>query len=136
MAGENAATRERILRDLLASPRKTPLGTARALNAYEPKKLLSRYSGPQLAVVATQSDTPAALHRMTSDLPHRTLHGVGHWLHPMRRRHSTRSSTGSWSMLIEAKSDEGCASLVIDCDDERGALDRRRIASIADSGRP
>ena len=79
LGGPNADVNERVIGDLLAAPKETVIGLFAALNAFEPKRLLDRFSGPTLVLVTPQTDQPWMLHRM-GDLPHRIIDGTGHWI--------------------------------------------------------
>jgi pimeloyl-ACP methyl ester carboxylesterase len=46
IAGDDPDIRERVIADALATPQATIIGTFEALNSFEPRKLLGRYTGP------------------------------------------------------------------------------------------
>lgn len=80
IAGSNAEVRDRILWDVGATPQQTIIGTFAALETYDPKPALAAYRGPRLSLVTPPNDTPASLHNIDPDLPHRVVTGTGHWL--------------------------------------------------------
>jgi pimeloyl-ACP methyl ester carboxylesterase len=79
ISGNNTAVRERLLRDLRATPRATVVGGFRAATRFDPASALARYRGPTLAVVTPANDAPFSLHRV-GNLPHRVIDGTGHWI--------------------------------------------------------
>jgi pimeloyl-ACP methyl ester carboxylesterase len=81
VAGPNAAVRDRVLRDVEATPQATIVGTFEALGTCDPAPALAAYRGPRLSLVTPLGDSAAALHRIDPTLPHRTVRGTGHWLH-------------------------------------------------------
>jgi pimeloyl-ACP methyl ester carboxylesterase len=79
IAGENADVRERVIADALATSQATVIGTFEALNSFEPRKLLGRYTGPTLVIVTPQTDQEWMLHRM-GNLPYRVVESTSHWM--------------------------------------------------------
>ena len=80
LGGPNREVTERVIVDLLATPKATVIDLTEALNTFEPKRLLGRYDGPTLVVVTPATDQPWMLHRMGA-LPYRIVEGTGHWIH-------------------------------------------------------
>jgi pimeloyl-ACP methyl ester carboxylesterase len=81
IAGSNTTVRERVVADILATPKATVIGTMEALDAFEPERLVGKYRGPILVVVTPQTDQPWMLHRMGAGMPFRIVEGTGHWIH-------------------------------------------------------
>jgi len=79
ISGPDPAVRERLLRDLRATPRDTVVGGFRAALRFDPASALARYRGPALAVVTPANDAAFSLHRV-GRLPHRVIEGTGHWI--------------------------------------------------------
>lgn len=79
ISGPDPAVRERLLRDLRATPRATVVGGFRAAMRFDPAAALNRYRGPTLAVVTPSNDAPFSLHQV-GKLPHRVIEGTGHWI--------------------------------------------------------
>jgi pimeloyl-ACP methyl ester carboxylesterase len=79
IAGPHAHVRQRVLRDAAAAPQAVVVGTFEALSEYDPCPALRGYLGRRLSLVTPVTDTPAALHHATSDLPYRRLNTPGHW---------------------------------------------------------
>jgi pimeloyl-ACP methyl ester carboxylesterase len=79
ISGPASAIRERLLRDLRATPRATVVGGFRGATRFDPAISLARYHGPTLAVVTPANDAPFSLHRV-GNLPHRVVEGTGHWI--------------------------------------------------------
>lgn len=79
ISGPDPAVRERLLRDLRATPRATVVGGFRAAMQFDPASALARYRGPTLAVVTPHNDAPFSLHQV-GKLPHRVIEGTGHWI--------------------------------------------------------
>jgi pimeloyl-ACP methyl ester carboxylesterase len=81
IAGECGAVRDRVLRDADGTPQATVLATFTALTSYDPTPALAGYQGRRLSLVTPVTDTPAALHRASPDLPYRKVAVTGHWPH-------------------------------------------------------
>jgi len=82
IAGPDDAVRERLLRDLRATPRATVREAGvKAIMAFDPKPALGRYHGPTRAIVTPQNDGPGSLHHLGDGFPHDVVTGTGHWLH-------------------------------------------------------
>ena len=79
ISGPDPVVKERLLRDLRATPRATVLGGFRAAMRFDPASALSRYRGPTLAVVTPANDAQFSLHQV-GRLPHRVIDGTGHWI--------------------------------------------------------
>lgn len=79
MAGEVPAVRERLLRDLDATPKETVVSIQRAHLYFDPVAALARYPGPKHSLVLPSNDTPRSFHRLGSGFPHQVLSGGGHW---------------------------------------------------------
>jgi len=80
IAGADPAVVERILTDLRATPRSTIVGCFAALAEFDPKPLLSRYTGPRLSIVQPVNvEAPGALHRL-GGFDALSIAGTGHWL--------------------------------------------------------
>jgi pimeloyl-ACP methyl ester carboxylesterase len=80
ISGSDPAVRERLLRDLRATPRGTVVAAMRAVAAFDPKPALARWQGPTLAVIGERNNYPFSLHRIGRGLPHTRMEGTGHWL--------------------------------------------------------
>jgi pimeloyl-ACP methyl ester carboxylesterase len=79
-AGENPAVRERLLRDLRATPREAVVQSLKAVMRFDPHAALARYRGPALAIVTPSNDLPSSMHRVGAGFPHQVISGTGHWL--------------------------------------------------------
>jgi pimeloyl-ACP methyl ester carboxylesterase len=79
IAGPDPAVRERLLRDLRATPRETVVGGFHAALRFDPAFALGRYRGPTLAVVTPPNDAAFSLHQV-GELPYRVITGTGHWI--------------------------------------------------------
>jgi pimeloyl-ACP methyl ester carboxylesterase len=80
IAGPNIAVRERLMRDLRATPRETVVEGFKAVLRFDPKPALARFRGPALAVVTPSNDFPSSLHCLKGGPPHRVIEGTGHWI--------------------------------------------------------
>ena len=80
ITGPNAAVRERLLRDLRATPRRTVVEGFKATMRFDPNPLLAGFRGPTLAVVTPSNDYPFSIHRLKGGPPHRVIEGTGHWI--------------------------------------------------------
>jgi pimeloyl-ACP methyl ester carboxylesterase len=80
ISGPNPAVRERLLRDLRATPRDSVIEGFTATTQFDPKPAFASYRGPALAVVTPSNDFPFSLHRLTGGPPHRVIEGTGHWI--------------------------------------------------------
>jgi pimeloyl-ACP methyl ester carboxylesterase len=81
ISGPDAVVRERLLRDLRATPRAAMVAVMREVTRFDPKPALARYRGLALAVVTPSNDYPFSLHRLGGGMRHRVVEGTGHWLH-------------------------------------------------------
>lgn len=80
IAGDNPATRERVLADCESVVPAARAGIGRALATWDPEPALRAWHGPALVLVTPPNDNQHALYRLRTDLPHRVLGGSGHWL--------------------------------------------------------
>jgi pimeloyl-ACP methyl ester carboxylesterase len=80
IAGPNVAVRERLMRDLRATPRETVVEGFKAVLRFDPNPALARFRGPALAVVTPSNDFPSSLHRLKGGPPHRVIERTGHWI--------------------------------------------------------
>ena len=75
---------EAVRKAVLTSVEKTStdvfLGALLSLKAYDAKKLVGAYSGPRLAIAATDLETPAAFQKQFPEIPAIGISGAGHWL--------------------------------------------------------
>ncbi|HYK82316.1 MAG TPA: alpha/beta hydrolase [Gemmatimonadales bacterium] len=78
--GGTPAARAAVLRDLEGTPRVSVVESFKALSVYDPLPALARYRGPKLSLISALNETPAGLHRLVPDLPHRLVPGTGHWI--------------------------------------------------------
>jgi pimeloyl-ACP methyl ester carboxylesterase len=81
LAGAAAATRDRVMADLIATPQEVVVGGFRAMTEFDPISALGSYRGPRLAILTPDNDFPYSLHRLIPDLPHVRMTGTSHWLH-------------------------------------------------------
>jgi pimeloyl-ACP methyl ester carboxylesterase len=81
IAGPSDAVRERLIRDLRATPREVVVPAFKGVLDYDPAQALDRYHGPKLAIVTPFNDQPASLHRIGAGFPHHVVSGTGHWIH-------------------------------------------------------
>ena len=58
----------------------TFVGAIQSLTSYDAKALISGYTGPRLAIVATELETPMAMQRQFPEIEAVRLSGAGHWL--------------------------------------------------------
>lgn len=79
-AGEDPVVRERLLRDLRATPIECVVQGLKAMMRFDPRAALARYRGPAFAVVTPSNDLPYSMHRVGAGFPHRVITGTGHWL--------------------------------------------------------
>ncbi len=80
ITGPNVAVRERLMRDLRATPRETVVEGLKATLRFDPKPALAVFRGPALAVVTPSNDYPFSIHRLKGGPPHRVIEGTGHWI--------------------------------------------------------
>jgi pimeloyl-ACP methyl ester carboxylesterase len=80
ISGPDQAVRERLLRDLRATPRDTVIEGFMATTQFDPKPAFASYRGPALAVITPSNDFPFSLHRLKGGPPHRVIEGTGHWI--------------------------------------------------------
>jgi pimeloyl-ACP methyl ester carboxylesterase len=77
----SAAVRARLAKDLRSTRPEALVETLAALFEFDPVTPLRAYSGPALALITRFNHTPASYQALVPSLPHRTIDGVGHWLH-------------------------------------------------------
>ena len=80
IAGSDKAIRERLRKDLRATPRETVMPAFREVMQFDPHPALARYRGPIMSVVTPYNDQPFSLHRLGKGFPHRMVQGTGHWI--------------------------------------------------------
>ncbi len=80
LAGAANTTRERVLADLLATPREVVMSGFHAMTTFDALGALAAYPGLRLSVITPLNDVPHSLHRILPDLPHVQITGTSHWL--------------------------------------------------------
>jgi pimeloyl-ACP methyl ester carboxylesterase len=80
LAGSDNAVRSRVIQDLRNTPKETVVGIFKATLRYDPLPALGGYRGTILSIITPFNDAPYSLHRLHPALPHRKIHGTGHWL--------------------------------------------------------
>jgi len=79
LAPSTAAVRERLMRDLRATPPAVIIGPLEDMLTFDPVTPLSRYPGPKMAVITDANETPAALHAQVPGFSVRKM-PTGHWV--------------------------------------------------------
>jgi pimeloyl-ACP methyl ester carboxylesterase len=79
-AGDDAAVREVLLRDLRATAREAVVQGLHGMMRFDPRAALARYRGQLLAVVTPANDEAYSMHRVGAGFPHHVITGTGHWL--------------------------------------------------------
>ncbi len=80
LSGGKPSTRERVMADLLATPRRVVVDGFRAMTTFDPVTALQAYAGPKLSVTTPLNDSPYSLHQLIPDFPHVRISGTSHWL--------------------------------------------------------
>jgi pimeloyl-ACP methyl ester carboxylesterase len=80
IAGPDSAIRERLLSDLMSTPKATVTRVLREVMKFDPDPALARYSGPKLSIVTPHNDMAFSLHRLGQGFPHQVVEGTGHWI--------------------------------------------------------
>ena len=75
------AVRARLATDLRGTRREALIETLVSLFEFDPVTPLRGYAGPAQALITRFNHTPASYQALVPALPHRTIDGVGHWLH-------------------------------------------------------
>ncbi len=57
------------------------LAIIKAIFEFDPVAALNKYPGPKLAIITPQNNTPADLHKLVENLPHKEITNTSHWLH-------------------------------------------------------
>ena len=57
------------------------LAIIKAIFMFDPVAALNKYPGPKLAIITPQNNTPADLHMLVKNLPHKEITNTSHWLH-------------------------------------------------------
>lgn len=81
IAPSSAEVRERLLRDLRATPRPAVIGPLEAMLSFDPVTPLAAFRGPRLSVITAFNDGPSALHAKVPEIRTARVEGTGHWLH-------------------------------------------------------
>jgi pimeloyl-ACP methyl ester carboxylesterase len=101
IAGSDAVVRERVLADVEAVDPAARAGVGEAFATWNPEPTLNAYGGPMLVLVTQASDSPAALHRLRTDIPHRIVGDAGHWMH-LDRPDALTAAINEFAARIEA----------------------------------
>jgi pimeloyl-ACP methyl ester carboxylesterase len=56
------------------------LAIIKAIFEFDPVAALNKYPGPKLAIITPQNNTPADLHMLVENLPHKEITNTSHWL--------------------------------------------------------
>lgn len=80
LAGAEAATVERVLADLAATPGSALVASLESSFESSPMAALEGYPGPVLSVISDMNSLPYSLHNLRDDLPVRLIAGCSHWL--------------------------------------------------------
>jgi pimeloyl-ACP methyl ester carboxylesterase len=80
IAGPYQSLRERLRRDLRATPHETVVRFFQEVMQFDPHPALARYRGPALSVVTPHNNEAFSLHRLGQGFPHRIVQGTGHWI--------------------------------------------------------
>ena len=80
ISGPNVSVRERLIRDLRATPRESVVEGFTATTRFDPKPALAAYRGPALVVITPSNDFPFSIQRLKGGPPHRVVEGTGHWI--------------------------------------------------------
>lgn len=80
LVGSSQVVRERVMRDLYATPKDVVADAFRDSLLFDPVSMLNRYPGPTLSVISPLNNAPYSLHNLVSDLPIIKISGTGHWL--------------------------------------------------------
>lgn len=80
LAGSGQEVKERVMRDLYATPPDVVAAAFRDSLLFDPATMLQRYPGLKLSVISHHNDAPYSLHNLVSDLPFIKMSGTGHWL--------------------------------------------------------
>ena len=86
IAGPDQTVQSRVLADAEATTAASRSGVGNALAEWKPEAALDGYKGPMLILGTDISDGANALYALRPNIPHRVVHGTGHWLqieHPM-----------------------------------------------------
>ena len=80
LAPSRTEVRERLIKDLYATPPATIVGPLEDMLTFDPVTPLARYTGPRLSVITAANETPAALHALVPGVVGRKVEGTGHWV--------------------------------------------------------
>ncbi|MEO8035882.1 MAG: alpha/beta fold hydrolase, partial [Acidobacteriota bacterium] len=75
-----AAVREQVFASVEATPTDAFLGALMSLTSYDAKRLVGMYTGPRLAIAATDIETPMAFQKQFPEIEAVPISGAGHWL--------------------------------------------------------
>lgn len=57
------------------------LAIIKAIFEFDPVAALNKYPGPKLAIITPHNNTPADIHMLVENLPHKEITNTSHWLH-------------------------------------------------------
>jgi pimeloyl-ACP methyl ester carboxylesterase len=80
IAGPDKAVQATVLTEAEATDPAARVGLGKTLVEWNPIDTLDVYKGPMLILGTDISDGPAALYSLRPNIPHRVIHGTGHWL--------------------------------------------------------
>ncbi len=78
LKGAQPEVARKVHKEMLAVDQKTAMTIIKVLFAHDPLPGLRQYTGPKLAIISSEGDTPMDLHNQ-ADLPHVTIEDTGHW---------------------------------------------------------
>jgi pimeloyl-ACP methyl ester carboxylesterase len=78
LKGAQPEVARKVHKEMLAVDQKTAMTIIKVLFAHDPLPGLKQYTGPKLAIITSEGDTPMDLHNQ-ADLPHVTIKDTGHW---------------------------------------------------------
>lgn len=80
IAGDKAATRERVLSDCESAVASARAGFGLALASWNPEPALHAWQGPTRVLAIPANDNEHALYRLRPGLPHQVVSDAGHWV--------------------------------------------------------
>lgn len=80
LAGSRLEVKDKVLRDLSATPKEVVVSLFKDSLNFDPIASLESFHGPKLSIITDLNDTPFSLHNIVKDLPYKKISGTGHWL--------------------------------------------------------
>ncbi|MGZ8778629.1 MAG: alpha/beta fold hydrolase [Thermoanaerobaculia bacterium] len=80
LKGSSPAVQEEVFASVEKTPTEVFVAALMSLTAYDAQKTVAAYTGPRLAIAATDVETPMSFHKQFPDVRTVAITGAGHWV--------------------------------------------------------